>query len=522
MGIYLNPGLSSFKEDRNTRYYIDKSMLISLLNGRIERSSSKYICVSRPRRFGKSMAADMIAAYYSKGVDSHDAFSGLKIASDPSFEENINRYNVIKLDMNNAVNMKGERSIAEYIDGKVLPELRTGFPDVPIPEGSRLPDAIQAIYSHTGERFVFIIDEYDIVIRDPRFRDDLEGYLGLLVSLFKGAEVNVAIALAYLTGIMPIVKDVVQSKLNNFTEYTMLDAMDMAPFMGFTTEEVEGLCKEHGFPFEEMRRWYDGYSLNGIDLYSPRSVISALERKRCDCYWTATSSYEVISTYIAMDFDGIRESVVSMIGGGEEEVNTRKFNNTLTSFRSKDDIFTYLSHLGYLAYDMDSKTCRIPNREVLSEWVNAIEDDRDYSRVAEVVKGSRRLLEATWEMDEEAVASSIARTHMEVTSNLTYNNEGSFQSAIRLAYFYADMYYTVVSELPAGKGYADVAFIPYVPSVPAMVVELKRNSAAGTAIGQIRERRYPEGLEKYRGSMLLVGIGYDERTKEHWCRIERA
>lgn len=293
MGTYVNPSLEKLSKAKKKQYYVDKSMIISKLNELVE-SENRFICVSRPRRFGKTMAANMIAAYYSKGCDSHEIFSDLEISKDPSFDEYINKYTVIKIDMNNAMNMKKNRSISEYIDDKVIPELRIAFPNIVIPKECILPEAIQIIYAQTGEKFVFLIDEYDVIIRDNLNQKELEDYLSLLVSLFKGSEVNVAIALAYLTGIMQIIKEKTQSKLNNFTEYTMLDADILAPYMGFTEDEVKKLCNKANMDFDELKRWYDGYKLNGLEIYSPKSVITAIEKKCCKDYWSITGTYILV------------------------------------------------------------------------------------------------------------------------------------------------------------------------------------------------------------------------------------
>ena len=524
MGIYLNPGFNNFNEDKQLINFVDKSMIIKQLNYGMK-IKNKLICSSRPRRFGKTMAANMIAAYYSKGCDSHEVFSDLKISKDPSFEENINKYNVIKIDMNGIITRKGDLSVPQYINKVVVAELRKEFPQIELTNSLPLADALLNIYADTGEKFIFIIDEYDVIIRDKNYTSELKEYLELLVSLFKSEDVNAAIALAYLTGIMPIIREKTQSKLNNFKEYTMLDAEDMAPFMGFTVDEVKALADKNNMDFEEIKRWYDGYNLNGIELYSPKSVITAIEKKQCDDYWTQTSSYDALKDFILMNIEGLKEDVIKMIAGESVLVNPSKFRNTLWNIESKDEVLTCLIHMGYLGFryiSSDRKECFIPNYEINKEWVISIEDSPKYKRVMKYINSSRELLNATWNKEEEIVAEIVEKTHMEVTSNLSYNNEASFQSAIRLAYFYADSYYTIVNELPAGKGYADIAFIPYVKDVPAMIIELKKDKTPNSAIDQIKRKEYPEALKEFKDNLLLVGISYDSKTKKHTCIIERA
>ncbi len=520
MRLNVNPNEELFAGDIKN-LYVDKSGMISKLNGFINDNTRKFVCVSRPRRFGKSFAADMIQAYYSKGADSRYLFDRLEISKDPSYEEHLNKYNVIYLDMNGIVTSKGNLSIEQYCSKLIMEEMIEAFPDVKLSEHISFVNAVKEAYRVTAEKFVFIIDEYDVVIRDDKYASELEDYLSLLVALFKSRDTSRAIALAYMTGILPIVRAKTQSKLNNFIEYTMIDADVLAPYVGFTEEEVKNLSKENGVDYEELKRWYNGYSVNEVSIYSPKSVVTAIEKKRCDDYWSQTGSFDALKDYILLNYDGLKDDVIRMIAGEHIEVDVSSFQNSISSIANKNDVFTYLIHLGYLSYDRDSRECFIPNYEVRKEWIKSIQDAPGFSNIMKMVKESKELLNATIEGNEKAVAESVGRTHRAVTSNLSYNNEGSFQSAIRLAYYYAESYYTIINELPSGKGYADVVFIPYVPNKPAMIIELKRNKSAESALEQIKSRQYPEGLEKYKGNMVLVGISYDEDTKEHYAKIER-
>ncbi|MCI7605425.1 MAG: ATP-binding protein, partial [Spirochaetales bacterium] len=432
-----------------------------------------------------------------------------------------NKYNVIKMDINGIAFKKGNMTIAQYYNKEVVPELIKQYPSVGLSEDIPLSNALFSIYEATGDRFVFIIDEHDLPIRDEKYASELSEYIEFLVSLFKNEETNQAIALAYLTGIMPIIKDKVQSKLNNFAEYTMLEADEMVPFMGFTEAEVKSLAMKSGMDFEELKLWYDGYNLNGIEVYSPKSVVTALGKKRCGDYWTKTSSYEAVTDYITLNLEGLKEDVVEMLSGGKVDVSTSLFRNTL-EFGDKDDVLTYLIHLGYLAYDELDSTCYIPNNEIKDMWVVSLRKTKGYMEVARMINASKKLLEDTINGDENAVAEGVAKAHMECSSIPQYNNEASLQSSLRLAYYYAKNYYTVFNELPEGKGFADVAFIPYKPNVPAIIVELKKDDTVENAIKQIKDRRYPDALEKYKENILLVAICYDSKNKEYYCRIERS
>ena len=378
------------------------------------------------------------------------------------------------------------------------------------------------VYSATGETFILLLDEYDVLVREQVDPALFTEYLSFLNGLFKSDTVRPAIALAYLTGILPVVRDKIQSKLNNFEEYTILDAGVLAPYTGFTSDEVENLCRMHDVDFQECQRWYDGYSLQGYDIYNPESVVKCITRKNFGGFWGKTSSYAAISDRIRQNFAGTKDAVIRMLAGESVSVDAYAYLNTMTDFSTKDDIFGYLMHLGYLAYDSESKTCRIPNKEVREEWVRALNKiPEEYSVTTQIIEASKELLVETIAGNEEAVASALDVSHIHVTSNRSYNNEDALQSAVCLAYIYALNRYTVIREMTAGKGFADVVFIPFNDTDPAMIIELKRNSSTESAITQIRDRRYFDSLSHYSGNLLFVGINYDEKEKTHTCRIER-
>ena len=521
MGTYLNPGNENFKSYIDADIYVDKTMIIDITNRFIDKSN-KYVCVSHPRRFGKTMASNTLNAYYSKGCDSRELFAPFKIAETPGFEDKLNKYNVIKIDMNSEYQGIADKSkIISTINRDVRSEIIQEFSDAGIEDDDTIARCIQKVYAATGETFIILMDEYDVLVREEVPQSLFDEYLSFLNSLFKSDTLRPAIALAYITGILPIVRDKVQSKLNNFEEYTALDTEELSGRFGFTEEELKALCDEHGIEFEECRRWYDGYRQNEFEVYNPESVVKAVRKKKFGSYWGKTSTYKAISERIQQNFAGTRDSVIQMLAGEEVDVNVTRYMNTMTSFHTKDDLFTYLLHLGYLAYNADGDTCRIPNKEVRQEWFNAIETDPEYAVTDEIIKASKALLTETWKFNEEAVAKALDRSHIHVTSNRSYNNEDALQSAIYLAYIYALNRYTVVKEMTAGKGFADVVFIPFIEGDPAMIIELKRNDCAESAINQINDRQYFDSLEHYSGALLFVGINYDEKDKTHSCKIER-
>ena len=521
MGIYLNPNNALLQRAKKSEIFVDKSMMIAELNKLVD-TENNFLCISRPRRFGKSMMGNMISAYYSKGCDSRELFKDLKIAQDKSFEEYLNKLNVIYIDLNAAYRSAPDKAeLIGFITEVVKEELGESFPSVKLTDKDTLPFALQKVYARTNETFVIIIDEYDVLVREQVNAKLFDDYLDFLNGLFKNSNLSPAISLAYLTGILPIVRDKIQSKLNLFTEYSMIDAGRLTEFVGFTAEETQGLCEQYGMDYEECKRWYDGYDLGEVkEIFSPRSVVSAMERKRFGSYWTQTGSYEALKLYILMNFNGMKDDVIKMIGGGKVHVEVDSYLNTMTDFHGKDDVFTYLIHLGYLAYDRKEELCYIPNEEIRKQWIISVQYEQDYQPIIKLVEDSKQLLDATINKDEAAVAVALTEAHTRTTNPLTYNNEASFQSAIGLAYFYANLKYTVIKELPTGKGYADLALIPYVPNIPAMIIELKNNKSAESAINQIKEKKYDDLLEHYRGDLLFVGINYDPDTKEHQCRIE--
>lgn len=520
MGIYLNPGNEIFRRIRSADIYVDKSMMLSVMSRFIDKGNN-YICISRPRRFGKTIASEMLCAYYSKGCDSHILFDDLKIAGAAGYEEKLNKYNVIKIDLNSEYQntLKKDRLIIN-LTKDIKDELREQFPGVKIRDEDSLAQSILRVYSATGETFIILIDEYDVLVREQAPQALFDEFLSFLNGLFKSATVRPALSLAYLTGILPVVRDKIQSKLNNFREYTILDAGELAEFIGFTAPEVRALCAEYGRDYAECARWYDGYKQHGLEIYNPESVVRSMESGRFEGYWGKTSSYEVISDRIRANFSGTKDAVIRMIAGESTDVNVTAYLNTMNSFKTLDDAFTYLIHVGYLSYNIEDESCRIPNTEVRREWLNAISAEPEYVITDRIIKASKELLWETLAGNSEAVARALDESHIHVTSNRSYNNEDALQSAIYLAYIYALNKYTIIKEMTTGKGFADVVFIPFVPDIPAMIIELKHNKSAQSALDQIKEKKYFDSLAAYRGGVLFVGVSYDEKNKTHECRIE--
>lgn len=523
MGAFINPGYEVFEMSRNFECFVDKSLLLCELN-KLVNGMKRFVCVSRPRRFGKTIMAQMISTYYSRGCDSRSVFEGLEFGKTENFDQYLNKFNIVKIDCNNFssyVNKTGEKSFVNQIQQVVMREFPEEFPEINFSDCNQISECIRKVYKETGEKFVIIMDEYDLEVRMSQPENLHQEYLDFLVSLFKNDNLGPAIALAYITGILPIVKDKFQSKLNNFRQKTMLDTIGFEKSFGFTEDEVKSLCDRFNIDYQECKRWYQGYEIEGVSIFNPEAIVEVIDSKKFKNHWSATGSYESVRTYIEMNHDGTKDSIVKMLSGEKIDIDVNPYDNTLDHFESKDDVFTYLIHLGYLAYDQNNKSCFIPNREVRDEWVTAIRRNANYANVMRFVNESENLLQATINGDENAVSTSIKASHELVCNNLNFNNEGSYQSAIIMAYFYANCKYTIIKEMTTGKGYADVVFIPYVPNLPAIIVELKVNKSTETAITQIRDKEYSQSLSQYQGNLLFVGINYDETTKEHECKIER-
>ncbi|MCD7715330.1 MAG: ATP-binding protein [Lachnospiraceae bacterium] len=528
MGLYLNPGNKGFETILNG-IYVDKTGLIDYVNSTLD-TPMKLTSFSRPRRFGKSFAAKMLCAYYDKSCDSRALFENMEISGKKSFEKHLNQYNVIYLDITRFISTCTEiNNVVCMIQVKVIEELRTAYPNCVAAEESVLADALFDVSHKTGNRFFVIIDEWDALFREAKDNIELQKeYVRLLRGLFKGGvATDETIVGAYMTGILPIKKYGTESALTDFREFTMLEPLVLAEYIGFTEQEVRKLCAEHDVSFEEMKLWYDGYSFSDIkSVYSPHSVMNAVIFKKMRNYWKSSETFESLKDYITSGFDGLKDSIIQMLGGQRVHVDTGSFQNDLTSMNCRDDVLTLLIHLGYLAFDEMREEVYIPNLEVADAFKTAVKSTR-WNEVIQALTQSETLLQATINGDEKAVAEALELAHETCASSIEYNDENSLSCAIMLAYYTARNDYEIFRELPAGKGFADYAFVPRRNTdKPAMIIELKYNRSADTAIRQIHDNRYDGKLKSFSGKVILVGINYDKDAKgkdqkHHTCVIER-
>ena len=527
MALYLNVGNESFQESLNSIIYVDKSPLIEILNRSIK-TKNKYFCLSRPRRFGKSVTAQMICSYYAKGQDCSPLFDDLEIASFDDYKKHLNQYDVISINISDEFSRASHNvnSMTDILTKSIVRELKEEYPNCVISSPEFLDLTLQEVYNYSKVPFVFVIDEWDCIMREKKEDpDSLKQYLEWLKAIFKDKPY---VGLAYMTGILPVKKYGSHSALNMFTEYSMTEPLNLGQYIGFTENEVKDICKQHDVAFNQMQQWYDGYSFKDVPhIYNPNSVVNAATYKKFISYWTKTETFESLQEYIDMNMEGLRDDIVKLIAGEDVIVDVSTFSNDMVTFHSKDDVLTLLIHLGYLAIKGSTNLgviVHIPNEEIKLEFKTCVKNNNRYAGVYDLIKNTDVLLNEIWSLNSEAVAKIFDEAHQDHTSILTYNNENSLANVIAISLFLSTTNtYNVVRELPTGKGYADLVYLPK-PGVnkPALLIELKFDKSAQTAITQIKEKNYLQFFKDYKGEVLLVGINYSKGTKTHQCIIERA
>ena len=548
--VKLPMGIEDFEEMRTMGYYYaDKTGLIKTLLEHF----GKVSLFTRPRRFGKTLNMSMLKHFFETGSDG-TLFDGLEIARDQELcEEYMGKFPVIAVSLKNAASdtMDGAMELLRNIIGKEA--LRFSFllesSSLTEMECRRYKALIQVddngiftmkdqllgdsllflsncLYKHYGQKTIILIDEYDVPLDKAYHAGYYDAMVDFIRTLFGQAlKTNSSLYFAVLTGCLRISKESIFTGLNNFNVYTVND-VQYNEYFGFSDMEVRKMLAFYGFmeKYETIREWYDGYRFRRLrHIYNPRSVVAAMTSGYFSNYWTSTETYEALKVYMDMDFQGLRTDIVQMLGGGCIRVNTRSFQNDMRTFRTKDDVLTLLIHLGYLGFDAETEEAFIPNKEIAGEFENAMSTG-GWPEVMRVLQMSEKLLEDTLRCDEKSVAQGLDRAHMEAASILAYNDENSLSCAIGLAYYSAKKDYKLIRELPAGRGFADIVFLPLpFRKKPALIVELKYNKSADSAIWQIKNRHYAKALEGYCGEILLVGISYDRNCadKPHSCVIEK-
>lgn len=534
MGFYINKGNGGFRQTRNGEY-VDKSGLIGFVNS-VLNTNHKFLCCTRARRFGKTLAAEMLYAYYDKSCDSRELFEDLKIAGHPSYEEHLNKYPAIFLDISKFIDRTDNiLNLIEDIERKISDDLAEAYPDVERPAGGRLAEFLGAIAKRYSEKFIVIIDEWDAPLRELQSKffpfgdgslrrltsDEVAGmqdsYVAFLRGMFKNDETAEIFAGVYITGILPIIRYNTQSALNNFKEYNLISPEPIGEYLGFTEEEVQELCRKYDMDYGELKAWYDGYQVgDSLSVFNPNSVMTALSKRKCRSYWTATGAGDELAPYLRNE---LREDVQRLLDGDCILVNTHSFDNNLDDINTRDKLFTALIHLGYLSYD--GYRARIPNTELLLYFGDNIQE-ADLGGLSKVLGRSQQLVFSLIDGKEAEAAEILGRCHDDICGAQEYNSEQSLYTTLRESLFFAHRDYVFHREYPTGKGFADLVLIPRPGSrFPAMVIELKNGRSAASALAQIQERNYPAKVAEYSGEMLLAGISYDPLTKEHECSIER-
>ena len=518
MAFYLNSDNSKFKKYMKSEIFIDKSMIIKECN-KLFGSENSYMCVTRPRRFGKTMALSMLNAYYSKGCDSLSLFEKLNIAKDNSYLEHLNKHNVIWIDMASLyANIDNKEEIITELKKRILSDLKEKYRNVDL-TNFILSDAMIKINNETNERFIFLIDEWDVIFREEEYNTKLcDDYIMFLRGLFKSSDVSSCIDLVYMTGILPIRRYSTQSTLNMFKEYNMLDSFPIESYVGFTEDEVIGLCNKYNRDFNEIKSWYNGYNLNGVSLYNPKSVVEAVLRGKCKDYWAQTSAIEAVTNYMNYDNGELKDIICKMLLGEKVKVNDRKFENDLTKVNSSDSALTVLIHLGYLAYDEDLEACYIPNYEIKQEFVNAV-DKLNWHEIYNPISNSLKLYEETLKGNVEFINKTLDENHKDLAGPFNKNKEDILGVIVEISYYNAKQFYNIKKEDTSILGRSDLSFIPYDNCHIPFIVELKINSTPDEAIAQIKEKSYFNSLGSYHGKVLLLGISYDEKTLKHNSKV---
>ena len=519
MAFYLNSDNSKFKKYMKSEIFIDKSMIIKECN-KLFGSENSYMCVTRPRRFGKTMALSMLNAYYSKGCDSLSLFDKLNITKDSSYLEHLNKHNVIWIDMASLyVDVKDKNTFVEELSNEIMDDLKKAYPDVLTDSQDTLRKCFNELNSKLNERFIFLIDEWDVIFREEEYNTKLcDDYIMFLRGLFKSSDVSACIDLVYMTGILPIRRYSTQSTLNMFTEYNMLDSFPIESYVGFTEDEVIELCNKYNRDFNEIKSWYNGYNLNGVSLYNPKSVVEAVLRGECDDYWVQTSAIEAITNYMNYDHGELKDIICEMLLGNKVRVNVSKFSNDLTKVDSADSALTVLIHLGYLAYDKKLKVCYIPNYEIKQEFVNAV-DKLNWYEIYNPISNSLKLYEETLKGNVEFINKTLDENHKDLAGPFNKNKEDILGIIVEISYYSAKQFYNIKKEDTSILGRSDLSFIPYDNCHIPFIVELKVNSTPDEAIAQIKERKYFNSLGSYHGKVLLLGISYDEKTLKHNSKV---
>ena len=496
--------------------------------------NSKYICITRPRRFGKTLIACMIASFFGKGVDSKSIFQHMKIASCRHFDRHINRHNVIYMSLNELPqNCKDYQSYIDRIQRLLRNDLKREYPDMEVCEEDAVWDILNASYEIYDARFIFILDEWDYIFHRNFVTDqDKAAYLEFLSNLLKG---NAYVEFAYMTGILPIAKYSSGSELNMFFEYTIATKEKYSEYFGFTDSEVDELYQRYQkvtstphITREGLRDWYDGYNtVSGTHIYNPRSVVGALSDNQLGSYWTSSGPYDEIFYYIRHNVDAVKDDLALMISGIPVQAKIQEYAATSMNLTTRNEIFSAMVVYGFLSYENDHGYVSIPNRELMNHFTEMIQKEQSLGYVYRLAQASQRMLKATKECDTKTMLGILEFAHNTESPLLDYNNEIELTAIVNLVYLAARDTYRIEREDKAGIGYVDFIFYPVNKTDDCIILELKVDHTPEEAVQQIKDRKYALRFQGrigeetlYTGRILAVGIAYDKKSKKHGCKVE--
>lgn len=535
MGVYLNSkkGYTLYTSEVQQPYFVDKTKMLQELFPLV-RSGNKHICITRPRRFGKTVMANMIDAFFSSACDSSDLFSHLKISRVKGYETYLNTYQVIHIsfhEMDSRCNSYGQ--YIQRIEKRLIRDLMKNYPNVEFFEDENAADVLLDIYAENEDaRFVFVLDEWDFIFHQSFVREeDKKAYLTFLKNLLKDQPY---VRMVYMTGILPIAKYSSGSELNMFAEYTMASEEKFSEYFGFTDHEVDMLFeryqkteKDRHVTREGLKEWYDGYHTKmGERVYNPRSVVVALTNNNLGNYWTNSGPYDEIYYYVENNVDAVRDDLALMVSGQSVQTKIQEYAATASRLQTKEEIFSAMVVYGFLSYEDGSVF--IPNKELMMKFSEMLQREPSFGYVYNLAKASEKMLQATLHGDTTTMERILAYAHNTEVPILSYNNETELSAIVNLVYLSARDRYRVEREDKAGSGFVDFIFYPENKKDDALILELKVDKTAGEVIQQIKDKQYVLRLQgklgkemAYEGNILLVGISYNKKTKRHHCLVER-
>lgn len=537
MGTYLNSitPYTLYKSESLSPYFVDKTLMLSELFPYVS-AGNRHICITRPRRFGKTIMANMISSFFQKASDSSDVFDSLAISQVDDYRRYKNQYNVIRIDFSKMPrNCDSYTQYIERIEALLIEDVKEAYPQVKINEADAVGDILESVFVQCGEKFIFVLDEWDFIFhRDFINEIDKEKYVAFLSNLLKDRPY---VVLSYMTGILPIAKYSSGSELNMFAEFTMVNSPMFGEYFGFTDDEVDDLyrryiveCdrqhKEKSVTRKGLRDWYNGYyTKSGERVYNPRSVVFALQFNNLANYWTSSGPYDEIYYYIRNNISDVRDDLALMISGESVTAKIQEYAATSMNLSTRDEIYSAMVVYGFLSY-LNGKVC-IPNRELMEKFDELLVKNESLGYVYRLAKESEKMLKATLAGDTLTMERILEFAHNTEVPLLSYNHETELSAIVNLVYLAARDSYRVEREDKAGTGYVDFIFYPYDTTADCIILELKVDHTPDEAIAQIIDKKYvlkfmpkPAGQKIYTGRILAVGIGYWKESKKHSCKVE--